>query len=91
MWRVYDFECSACAGIFEDMVKGVDGLPSECSHCECPGPFTRLPACAALPTTVVMSYPGSKKLKAGYVHSHGDRPAEKAGSQVSMYIPKGKK
>lgn len=25
----------------------------------------------------VLDYPGSKKFKAGYVHSHGDKPAEK--------------
>lgn len=43
--------------------------------------------CPALPTTIVVDYPGSKKKKAGYVHSHGDFPAEKVqvgfGGKVS--------
>jgi hypothetical protein len=42
----------------------------------------------AVLSKIVPVYPGSKKHKAGYVHTHGDRPAEKAGSQVSMYNPK---
>lgn len=48
---------------------------------ECPtcgavsrGVITRAPA---VPTTIVVAYPGSKKFKAGYVHSHGDRRSEK--------------
>jgi hypothetical protein len=31
----------------------------------------------ALITTIIPSYPGSKKRAAGYVHSHGDRAATK--------------
>jgi hypothetical protein len=29
------------------------------------------------PNKCVLSYPGSQRLKAGYVHSHGDKPATK--------------
>lgn len=31
-------------------------------------------------TEIIPSYPGSKKLKAGYVHSHGDKAATKVSS-----------
>ena len=31
---------------------------------------------------IIPVYPNSKRLRAGYVHSHGDRPAEKISSQV---------
>ncbi len=34
--------------------------------------------------TIIPMYKGSLRQKAGYVHTHGDRPAEKAGSQVAM-------
>lgn len=33
-----------------------------------------------LMTNVVPSYPGCKKVKAGYVHSHGDKAATKVSS-----------
>lgn len=40
----------------------------------------RLISTPAMPTTIVLDYPGSKRLKAGYVHSHGPRKASKIQS-----------
>lgn len=35
---------------------------------------------------IIPSYKGCLKQRAGYVHSHGDRPAEK----ISVSVPRGK-
>lgn len=45
-----------------------------CAECGKEAKFAILVA-PALPTTIVVDYPGSKKHKAGYVHSHADIPA----------------
>lgn len=87
MLKHYDFECSKCGATFDEYVEGVEGVPDKCSHCENIEGFKKLPSTFALPTHVIMAYPGSKRLKAGYVHSHA-RPAEKKETQVSMHIPK---
>jgi hypothetical protein len=34
----------------------------------------------------VPMYPGAKKIKAGYVHQHGDRPAEKGSVSVPTKV-----
>lgn len=34
-------------------------------------------------TTIIPSYPGSLRQKAGYVHTHGDRPAEKGSVAIT--------
>lgn len=34
----------------------------------------------------IPTYPGSKRLRAGYVHSHGDRPAEKGSVSVPTKV-----
>ncbi len=31
----------------------------------------------AVPTTIVVDYPGSKRFKAGYMHTHADRKGDK--------------
>jgi putative FmdB family regulatory protein len=84
MLKLYDFECQGCALIFEGLVEGVEGLPDICPACGSGTDFKKIPSTFALPTTIIPCYPGAKRLKAGYVHTHGDRPAEKAGSQVTV-------
>jgi hypothetical protein len=37
-------------------------------------------------STIIPMYPGSLRQKAGYVHTHGDRPAEKG----SVAVPRNK-
>jgi hypothetical protein len=87
MLKHYDFECVVCLHVFDDYVEGVEGVPEKCPKCQQGDYFKKIPSTFALPTTIVVDYPGSKRLKAGYVHTH-NRPAEKQGSQVSMYAPK---
>jgi putative FmdB family regulatory protein len=89
MLKHYDFECAACAHTFDDYVEGVEGKPEQCPACGASDAFKKLPSTWSFPTTIVVDYPGSKRLKAGYVHTH-NRPAEKKDSQVSMYNPKSK-
>lgn len=47
----------------------------------------RLISAPAIPSHIVVDYPGSKKHKAGYQHSHGDRPGTKiqvgSGGKIS--------
>jgi len=87
MLKHYDFECLQCEKTFDEYVEGAEGIPDACPHCESPLGFKKLPSVWASPQTIVVDYPGSKRLKAGYTHIY-NRPAEKKGSQVSMYTPK---
>ncbi len=77
--KLYDFECLACRHQFEALVRG-DLLPP-CPSCE-NGGTQRLMSAPKLFTTIVPDYPGSKKKKAGYTHSHGDRPKTPGKIQV---------
>lgn len=90
MLKSYDFECDECQHLFNDLVEGVSGLPEECPACKSPKGFTKRMSAPMVPKVIVIDYPGSKRFKAGYVHTHADRPAEKKASQVSMFRP-GKK
>lgn len=82
-WKCYEFLCEVCEGVFEDLVKGTEGLPESCELCGAAGPFVRQVSAPAVLTTIVPSYPGAKRVKAGYQHTH-NRPAEKKDRQVSM-------
>ena len=84
MLKRFDFLCDKCEHVFEDLVEGPEGKPDMCSECGSLEGFKKLPSLMNMPTTIVPSYPVSLKRKAGYVHTHADRPAEKAGSQISM-------
>ena len=57
----------------------------KCPEC---GETAKFVLCApALVTNIVVDYPGSKKFKAGYQHSHGDRKGTKiqvgAGGKIT--------
>ena len=86
-WVTYNFSCGKCAHRFDDMVQREVGYPDECPECHATENFTRFLSAPALMGTIVPSYPGSKRLKAGYQHTH-NRAAEKKERQVSMYTPK---
>jgi len=76
---MYNFECVDCKHIMEDLVPSdTDAIVCE----KCSGDAIRIWAGTApnLVNTIILDYPGSKKHKAGYVHSHGDRPATKIQS-----------
>lgn len=77
---LFDFVCASCEAKFEAIVKsGVDD--TACRECGT-GVATRVPSPFALFSTIVPSYPGCKKKKAGYVHSHGNRPKTPGKIQV---------
>lgn len=83
MLKLYDFECTKCKHVFEALVEGVDGQPDRCPECNFTALFHKCAGFPAIMSTIIPSYPGSKKLKAGYQHTHA-RPAEKGKSQVSL-------
>lgn len=83
MLKHFDFECLACHAEFDEYVEGADGVPEHCPHCLKTEGYKKLPSLWASPTTIIVDYPGSKRLKAGYVHQY-NRPAEKKGSQVTV-------
>lgn len=56
-----------------------------CTQCGSLSGFKKLPNTFGTNKVIVYDYPGSKRFKAGYTHTHADRPAEKKGSQVSMH------
>lgn len=75
---LYDYCCTKC-GFEEEVICKATRKKQKCS--ECGGSSERVwrkgPPTL---TEIVPSYPGSLKQKAGYVHSHGDRPATKVQS-----------
>lgn len=73
----YDHECPNGCGDYEVRCSIADRtLPHPCPRCGGLGKqvITQMPA---MPKTIVIDYPGSKKFKAGFVHSHGDKSATK--------------
>ncbi len=70
---LYDYKCSKCAHIEEDICPaGTKTI--ECEKCwETSARF--FGSAPAYLTTIIPSYPGCKKVRAGYIHSHGDRPS----------------
>jgi len=83
-WRYKYFKCGKCQHVFEDMVQP-GGLPDPCPECKNSVDLVeekRMQAPMHV-THFILDYPGSKRLKAGYQHTH-NRPAEKKGTQVSL-------
>jgi hypothetical protein len=80
---MYDFRCSNCGKEFEAVekspVKNEDGSYADVTTtCSCGKTATRtFGTCAKWLTTIVPSSPNCKKHKAGYQHTHADRPATK--------------
>ena len=84
-WISFEFECNKCNHEFSDLVQRSDPVPDECPKCKSTKGFTKCISVPNIPTKIVIDYPGSKRFKAGYQHTHADRPAEKKGSQISMH------
>lgn len=75
---LYDFRCEDCN--FEEEILCKSGTDTTaCTRC---GGMTQKfwQQAPRQLTNIIPSYPGSKKQAAGYVHSHGDRPACKIQS-----------
>lgn len=75
---MFDYRCRNCKTETEEFVSNTD-VEVRCPGCDNTmekfwksGPPTL--------TSIIPSYPGCKAHKAGYVHSHGDRPATKVQS-----------
>ena len=89
----YDFRCPA-GHVHELTCRIADKPPlTKCQTCgeEAHHVFLVAPA---MPTTIVVDYPGSKKHKAGYQHTHGDRGGTKiqtgyGGKITRSEVPKG--
>ena len=74
------YKCGNCGEVYEFTHHPKDE-PAQCPHCGSPKAELQLGG-AKLLTTIIPTYPNSKRHKAGYVHSHGDRPREKIGVSV---------
>jgi DNA-directed RNA polymerase subunit RPC12/RpoP len=73
-----DYECKKCEEVFEDF-DGSEVACPKCKSAEVQRIFAKSPATL---TVIIPTYPGCKKHKAGYVHSHGDRPKTPGKIQV---------
>jgi putative FmdB family regulatory protein len=74
---LYDFLCSHCDTTFEEIVP-VPQTAHECPKCQ--KNADRILSGTKQLTTIIPSYPGCKKKKAGYIHTHGDKKATKIQS-----------
>lgn len=83
MLKIFIFECIECKVLSEALVEGIEGKPDRCTSCGSVGGFVKCVSSPTIMNTIIPSYPGSKRLKAGYQHTHA-RPAEKGKSQVSF-------
>ena len=85
---LYDYDCSE--GHRFEIRSSIADKPSApvCPECGALAKFvfTKAPV---LFTTIIPSYPGALKQKAGYVHSHGDKPATKTMSGPYGMVQKG--
>ena len=74
---MYDFECTKCKHQFEELtiIKETHAVCPECT-----GESVRIVSMPHQFNTIIPAYPGCKKQKAGYVHTHGDKPATKIQS-----------
>ncbi len=78
MPKIQDYVCG-CGERFEYLSMGESDVPS-CPAC---GTSDATPQPGGRPFgTIVPMHRGSLKQKAGYVHTHGDRPAEKGSVAV---------
>lgn len=68
----HDYKCSVCDHIEEDS-QPYGTKTIECEKCGEVSEKFYGKAPVRL-TTIIPSYTGCKKVKAGYVHSHGDKP-----------------
>jgi putative FmdB family regulatory protein len=74
----YDFSCPNGHPDYEVRcsIASKADEPHPCPECGVAGKSVILVS-PAMPTLIVVDYPGSKKHKAGYIHSHGDRSGTK--------------
>ena len=81
MPKLVDYHCRACGMTFEFLHHPVDE-PASCVGCSS-ADIEPLAVAAKTLTVIVPTYRNCKRQKAGYCHTHEDRPAEK----VSVSVP----
>lgn len=79
MLKYFDFICEPCGHQFDALVR--DDTEVECPECH-ESPATKRLSGGHLFTVIKATTLTSKKYKAGYQHSHLNRPKEKISSQV---------
>jgi putative FmdB family regulatory protein len=79
MLKMFDFNCPACNHNFDALAR--EGDATECPSCH-ESPATKRMSGGHTFTVIKATTLTSKKYKAGYQHSHIDRPKEKISSQV---------
>jgi putative FmdB family regulatory protein len=79
MRKMYDYGCAVCGHQFEAFVDPDTDV--ECPECH-ESPAVRRTTGGHLFTVIKATTLTSKKYKAGYQHSHTNRPKEKISSQV---------
>lgn len=72
---MHDFDCEKCGYGTEEIVS-VNTNEVDCPRCGCVCTKVYRTSPPIL-TTIIPSYSTCKKHKAGYVHSHGDKPRTK--------------
>jgi putative FmdB family regulatory protein len=82
MAKIQSYKCGDCSDVYEFMHHPSDE-PAVCPKCG--STKTEVQLGTPLPLHVIIPvYPNSKRLRAGYVHTHGDRPKEK----ISVSVPR---
>lgn len=82
--KLRDARCNVCEHTFEVFLE--DGVtPPLCPLCKADSRI--IMGAPKLFTTIIPDYPGAKRQKAGYVMSHGDRPATKIQVQGANFGP----
>jgi len=84
MLKMFDFICPVCDHKFDALVRDDD--ETECPSCH-ESPATRRLSGGHQFVVIKATTLTSKKYKAGYQHSHTDRPKEK----ISVQVPAGPK
>lgn len=83
MPKIHDYACP-CGNKFEFMTMAA-GETVHCPICDSDAVDVVLSGGTVF-GTIVPDYPGAKKIKAGYVHTHADRPAEKSSVSVPRKV-----
>ena len=79
---MYDMHCPNCHARFEDIAKLEDKVECPACHASFPCEGNHYMGIAKPFSTIVPTTATSKKYKAGYVHSHGNRPKTEGKIQV---------
>lgn len=77
MRMLFDFQCETCGCQFEALVQPEEKSVKCRNETPCEAAAERLVPATTSFTVIQATHGKSKKLKAGFVHSHGDRPKSK--------------